>query len=489
MAILNTIIQQLFSRAVVVGMIASGVLLLPACGFQTYSAKPIDPAQSLSRYQSVDPNSEAFRRFLAAQDYPVEHFPIDRWGVRELTLAALFYHPQLNVARAQWTAARSAEITAAQRPLPGVSGGVENHSQTDGGVSPWTYSLGIDLPIETAGKRQARIDRALSLSEAARIDIAQNAWLVRSRLVASWIEYNASILQTELLQQELELRKQIVSMLDMRFEAGMISSVERSNARLQLQRVEQALEAERNRAPELRATLAGNAGLPPDMLARLPLQTLDIESIYRQEHHRKLQRQSSDDIQQAAMLNRLDLRAALSRYAAAEAKLRLEIARQYPDVVLSPGYSYDQGDRVWSLGIGALMTLLNKNRGLIAEARALRDVEAAQFEALQAKAISDVAQTKARYYAALDELEKARQIRTSQLERTARIERQFDAGFADRLEITTTRLENLLAAQNLLNIEYKAQRAANALEEAIQQPLEDPLSMPANLDQAAIRQP
>jgi cobalt-zinc-cadmium efflux system outer membrane protein len=189
------------------------------------------------------------------------------------------------------------------------------------------------------------------------------------------------------------------------------------------------------------------------------------------------------------MLNRLDLRAALSRYAAAEAKLRLEIARQYPDVVLSPGYSYDQGDRVWSLGIGALMTLLNKNRGLIAEARALRDVEAAQFEALQAKAISDVAQTKARYYAALDELEKARQIRTSQLERTARIERQFDAGFADRLEITTTRLENLLAAQNLLNIEYKAQRAANALEEAIQQPLEDPLSMPANLDQAAIRQP
>ncbi len=135
------------------------------------------------------------------------------------------------------------------------------------------------------------------------------------------------------------------------------------------------------------------------------------------------------------------------------------------------------------------MTLLQKNRGLIAEARALRDVEAAQFEALQAKAIGEVAQTKARYYAALDELDKARALRASQLERTRRIERQFDAGFADPLELTTTRLENLLAAQNLLNVEYKTQRAASALEEAIQQPLEDPLSMPANLEQAAERQP
>lgn len=465
------------------------MLLLSACGFQTYQAKPVDPKQTLARYESVDPNNEDFRQFLIAQDYPAESLPVRRWGLRELSMAALFYHPQLNVARAQWRAARAGELTAAQRPLPGASGGIENHSQTDGGASPWTYSLGIDLPIETAGKRQARIDRALSLSEAARIDIAQNAWQVRSRLVSSWIDYNASLLQVEVLQQELELRRQIVSMLDARFEAGMISSVERSNARLQLQRVEQALEAEKNRAPELRALLAGNIGLPLSTLEKLPLDTIAIENIYNQSHQRSLQRYSSDDIQQAAMLNRLDLRAALARYSAAEARLRLEIARQYPDIVLSPGYSYDQGDRIWSLGIGALMTLLNKNRGLIAEAKALRDVEAAQFEALQAKTISDVAQTKARYYAALDELDKARAIRAAQIERTTRVERQFDAGFADRLEATTTRLENLLATQNLLNVEYKTQRAANALEDAIQQPLEDPLSMPANLEQATQGQP
>ena len=484
-----TTIHKSCRQVAVIGLLASGSLLLPACGFQTYAAKPIDPAQTFARRQATDPSSEAFHQFLIAQSYPAQAFPIEHWGLRELTLAALFYHPQLNVARAQWRAAQSAELTAAQRPLPGVSGGVENHSQTDGGVSPWTYSLGIDLPIETAGKREARIDRATSLSEAARIEIAQQVWQVRSRVAASWIEYNASRLQAAVLQQELMLRQQIVGMLDARFEAGMISSVERSNARLQLQRTEQALEAEKNRAPELLAALATDTGLSLDTLQNLTLQTADLDSLPSLEHQRKLQRTASDDIQQAAILNRLDLRAALARYAAAEAKLKLEIARQYPDIVLSPGYSYDQGDRVWSLGIGALMTLLNKNRGLIAEARALRDVEAAQFEALQARIIGDVAQTKARYYAALDELDKARAIRTAQIERTTRIARQYDAGFADRLELTTTRLENLLATQSLLNVEYKAQRAANALEEAIQQPLEDPLSMPANLDQVVERQP
>ncbi|HWU83196.1 MAG TPA: TolC family protein [Methylophilaceae bacterium] len=471
------------------GLLVSGSLLLSACGFQTYTAKPIDPAQTLSRQQSADPEDEAFHQFLIAQSYPAADFPIRHWGLRELTFAAMFYHPQLSLARAQWRAAQSAEITAAQRPLPGLSGGVENHSETDGGASPWTYSLAIDLPIETAGKRQARIDRALSLSEAARIEIAQNAWQVRSRLASSWIEYNASRLQAAVLQQELTLRQQIVSMLDARFEAGMISSVERSNARLQLQRTEQALEAETNRAPELLAAVASNAGLPLALASQLPLDTANLDTLPGIDHQRKLQRTSGDDIQQAAMLNRLDLRAALARYAAAEAKLKLEIARQYPDIVLSPGYSYDQGDRVWSLGIGALMTLLNKNRGLIAEARALREVEAAQFETLQAKIVGEVAQTKARYYAALDELDKARAIRAAQLERTARIERQYDAGFADRLELTTTRLENLLAMQSLVNVEYKAQRAANALEDAIQQPLQDPLSMPANLDQVVERQP
>jgi cobalt-zinc-cadmium efflux system outer membrane protein len=461
--------------------------LLPGCAFQAYNPQPIDPAQSATRYQTHDPASAEFRAYLIAQGYPENQLPIKQWGLRELTLSALFFHPQLDVARAQWRAAQAGEVTAGQRPNPGISGDIQNHSKTDGGISPWTYSLAIDIPVETAGKRQARIDRATNLSEAARIEIGQNAWQVRSRLLNSLIEYNASLQQAQILQKELALRSEIVAMLEARFSAGLISSVEIANARLQLQKTQQSLQAEMGRAPELRAALANNAGLSLHTFNQLNLESADSESILARPHNAQLTRDKSDDMQQAALLNRLDIRAALARYAAAEAKLRLEIARQYPDLVLSPGYSYDQGDRIWSLGLSTLLNLLNKNEGLIAEARSLREVEAAQFDALQAQVIGDLEQSKARYFAALDELDKARQLLSSQLARSNQIEHQFDAGYADRLELRTTQLENLLAMQNLLSIEYKAQRAASALEDTLQRPLEDDasaqFSVPNNIEQ------
>lgn len=461
--------------------------LLSGCTFQAYNPKPIDPALSAARYQTHDPASAEFRAYLIAQDYPADQLPIKQWGLRELTLSALFFHPQLDVARAHWRAAQAGEVTAGQRPNPGISGDVQNHSKTDGGISPWTYSLAIDIPVETAGKRQARIDRATNLSEAARIEIGQAAWQVRSRLLNSLIEYNASLQQTQILQKELALHSEIMAMLEARFSAGLISSVEIANARLQMQKTQQSLQAEMGRAPELRAALANNAGLSVQTFNQLNLASADSESILARPHDTQLARDKSDDMQQTALLNRLDIRAALARYAAAEAKLRLEIARQYPDLVLSPGYSYDQGDRIWSLGLSTLLNLLNKNEGLIAEARSLREVEAAQFEALQAQVIGDLEQSKARYFAALDELDKARQVLNAQLARTNQIEHQFDAGYADRLELRTTQLENLLATQNLLSLEYKTQRAASALEDTLQRPLEDDtsaqFSVPDNIEQ------
>lgn len=464
--------------------------LLSSCAFQSYSPQPIDPALSATRYQTRDPASAEFRAYLIAQGYPANQLPLKQWGLRELTLSALFFHPQLDVARARWRAAQAGEITAGQRPNPGISGDIQNHSKTDGGISPWTYGLAIDIPVETAGKRVARIDRAANLSEAARIEIGQTAWQVRSRLLNSLIEYNASLQQAHTLQQELALRSEIVAMLEARFSAGLISSVEMANARLQLQKIQQSLQAEMGRSPQLRATLANNAGLSLQTFNQLNLESADAESIIARPHNTWLARDKSDDMQQAALLNRLDIRAALARYAAAEAKLRLEIARQYPDLVLSPGYSYDQGDRIWSLGLSALLNLLNQNQGLIAEARSLREVEAAQFEALQAQVIGDLEQSKARYFAALDELDKTRQLLSAQLARTHQIEHRFDTGYADRLELRTTQLENLLATQNLLSVEYKIQRAASALEDTLQRPLEDDasaqFSVPSDIEKAGL---
>ncbi len=447
-------------------LLASG--LIAGCSFQSYSPRPIDPAQSIARYQAHDVNSPEFRDYLITQGYAESDLPFKAWGLRELTLSALFFHPELDVARAKWRAAQAAEITAGQRQGLGISGNVEHHDQHSGGISPWTYGLGIDIPVETGNKRQARIDQAKNLSEAARIEIAQTAWQVRSRLASSLIDYHASLQQSQVLQQEVALRGEIVAMLEARLNAGLISSMEISNARLQLQKTQQALEAEKGRTPQLLAALASNCGLSVYAFSQL-----NLASSVSQNAAAPLQ--GDEDMQQAALLNRLDIRAALARYDAAEAKLRLEIARQYPDITLSPGYSFDQGDRIWSLGLSTLLALLSdhKNEGLIAEARALREVEAAQFETLQIKVIDGLEQSKASYYGALDELDKAKQLQTSQLARTQQTQRQFDIGLIDRLELTTAKLENLIHVEGVLGAQQKLWRAAHALEDTIQRPLDN----------------
>jgi outer membrane protein TolC len=119
---------------------------------------------------------------------------------------------------------------------------------------------------------------------------------------------------------------------------------------------------------------------------------------------------------------------------------------------------------------------------MIAEARALREVEAAQFEALQATVIGNLEQAKARYYGAIDTLQQARQQYAANQQQLQRIQQQFDKGYADRLELALARLENLQSLLNVISTEYVVQQAAAALEDTLQQPLEFVESLPANME-------
>jgi outer membrane protein TolC len=52
----------------------------------------------------------------------------------------------------------------------------------------------------------------------------------------------------------------------------------------------------------------------------------------------------------------------LQDYTASQAALQAEIAKQYPDLRLGPGYDWDQGDHKWLLlGISLTLPILNRN--------------------------------------------------------------------------------------------------------------------------------
>ena len=387
------------------------------------------------------------------------------WDFETLTLAAFFYHPSLDVARAQWGVAQAGVTTAGGRPNPVLSVVPGLSANPADGVSPWFPSVSLDIPIETAGKRGYRIAQAQHLFEAARLNIASAAWQVRSNLRASLLDYTAAKQRADLLQKQLQFQKQIVSLLEERLQAGVVARNELTLPRVALAKAGADLADATRQAAEARVRIAEALGLSAKAIDGA---VFDFQWAVSADAGREL---TSADARQQALLGRADILSALAEYAASQSALQLEIAKQYPDVHLSPGYQFDQGEHKWSLGLSVELPVLNKNQGPLAEAKARREESAAQFVALQAKIIAEIDGALAARATAMEQL--ARQSQFAQLarEQSASAEAMFNAGAADKLELASAQLEASANDLAYLDAQIKAQQAVAQLEEALQRPL------------------
>lgn len=448
-------LKALFSAAIALNLVC--------CGFQDYVAKPINTAAITEKITSRRVDEQRFHDYLTANGYQPEQLPIQRWSSDDLVLFALFYNPSLDVARAQWRSAEAAKLTAAERRLPNLNSKFGKSNNANDEISPYTYTLSIDLPIETANKRNIRIENANHLSEAAKLRIAQSAWLLRFEVVKTFYEYQYNQELVKLLTQEQTLRQQISTIFQKRISVGESASTELSRANLLLQEITTQLNEKQRYLLVLQARLASSLGLTMDKVAQMQLaNTIDAKS---------LAINLDEDFQSQALLNRLDIRIALERYAATEARVKLEIARQYPDVILTPNYTYEFGNKIWALGLSGLMTIITKNKMLIAEAKQLREVEAAQFEALQSSVIAEVSTAKAKLEQSKQMLENQALLVKQQKDNTSRIESKLRAGEADRLEFTYAKLEAVVAEKNYALANFALTNSISELENVIQAPL------------------
>jgi len=142
-------------------------------------------------------------------------------------------------------------------------------------------------------------------------------------------------------------------------------------------------EAQKQRA-ETRAQVADALGLPVDALNNVYI-SFDFLT-----HLPSAVDIPSEVIRRQALLNRPDILGALEEYTASQAALQLEIAGQYPDIHLGPGYEWDQGDNKWSLGFSISLPVFNRNEGPIAEAEAGVTVPPAKLEACKCEPLKAV---------------------------------------------------------------------------------------------------
>jgi len=438
------------------------VLLLAGC--QHFEPKPISAEQNAADLEARSLANPDLKRFLEKTlEHEISPWPKLPWDFEMLTLAAFYFHPSLDLARAQREVAQAGMRTAGGRPNPSIGVTPEySFNPPEGVSSPWLPSVKLDVPIETAGKRRYRIDYARNLSEAASLRIATAAWAVRSRLRASLLDLADARQREEVLRQQQSLQQQIVARLEQRLRAGTVSAFEVTTARIALSKAQVEVEDLRRRAAEATARVGEAIGIPsqavPDLAIDFPLPPPAAAGL------------ATAEMRAQALHTRPDILAALAEYAASQSALQLELAKQYPDLHLGTGYQWDQGEHKWSLGLGMDLPVLNRNEGPIAEAKAKRSEAAARFEAVQANALAEIDRALAGYRGAQTNLATLASLVDAQQKQQAAIEAQFKAGTADSLEVLAARSE-LSAAQLLqFDAQTRARVAFGQLEDAMQRP-------------------
>jgi len=180
---------------------------------------------------------------------------------------------------------------------------------------------------------------------------------------------------------------------------------------------------------------------------------------------------SDNELRGLALRNRLDVHRKLLEFGAADADVKLAVAAQNPDIVLGPGYAWNQGDNTWSLAVGLSVPSAARATAAIREAEARRELAAQLFMAVQTGAIADTERAAVQYHLAHDRVAAALQQARIQEEQQARVGRQFDAGAADRLQRVTAQLEALATRAALHAAQAEIRQSLAQLEDAVQRPL------------------
>jgi cobalt-zinc-cadmium efflux system outer membrane protein len=445
------------------------LLMCALCACATYHPAPLKPAEAERRFAQIridDPHLCAYLRANLGTGFST--CPPARWNLAELTLVGFYYSPQLAVADAKLNVARAAIITAAERPNPSFGLGPAYTASASPSFAPWAIGAAqMNFPIETAGRRGYRIARAERMADAAAFAVGEAAWRVRSSVRAALLSHLAAQRDYELVRNYESTSQHVASLLQERLAAGAIAApaVNFALANLAAARLK-AVQA-RSRVPETLNRLAAALGVSVEALNGARFAWPEYA------HPPQMVSMTPARVRRLALLNRIDLRRMLAQYAAADDALKLEIARQYPDINLGGGYSWEVGENLFELLPIVTLPLMNQNQGPIAEARARRIQAAAEFVALQDSIIAQAGGALTAYRAALDAFDQASSSAAYSEKRLAGIERAAELGDVNSVALASAHLETIVVQQSKSRALTAAQQDLGALEDAVQRPLED----------------
>jgi CRISPR system Cascade subunit CasA len=177
---------------------------------------------------------------------------------------------------------------------------------------------------------------------------------------------------------------------------------------------------------------------------------------------------TTSDAFNQAVLARSDVLKAAVDYDLAESALRLEVARQFPEVKLGPGFAYDTGFVHLPFDLTLVLPPADGNRAAIAAAEARRTEAAKAVDEAQARVLAALTEAEAQVAAALDRQAKVRQIDMPNVRRSASlISTALRGGAADRTEAWAAQAAEAEVLLEEVRVSRAYYEAGAALEDAL----------------------
>lgn len=444
-------------------------LLLTACGI-AFQANPIPQQQNIETIQQATPTQDGFKTFVQAQS-PQTTWPIQAWDIDSLTLSALYFHPVLKVAKSDYAVALAGITSAGLRPQVGLNGHLSHSNRANGDINPWAYGLQVDIPVITANKRQINIEIAQYQADIAKIQISETAWMLRQQLSMDLIQLAEQQAMQANLARLQKSQEALLAAYQKRLDLGMAGNADVLPIRLQRDQSAWQLQQLTLQIRQTEQKILHDAGLTEQNNLPLTIAPIQLSQLLKSRFAQSQTYADAATIQHYALTNRMDIQRGLAQYAKAESQLKLAMAKRYPDLSLNPGIAYEYGDKIWGLGIGTMLNLLNKSSDLWAQAEQVRQNEATRFYALQHQVIQLSEQSLIKYRGAANLLVTLTREYEQQSNRKAQLEKQWRQGLIDKTEYLQTEIQFYSAQQRLITQQANVMRSLQEIENVMQKPI------------------
>jgi cobalt-zinc-cadmium efflux system outer membrane protein len=366
------------------------VLCLAAGGCRTHEPRPLDVPGLAEAFLDRAPVSFSMDLAVGPPGDAADGPTLDLDRAIDI---ALVFNAELRTRRAEAGVAKAISENAGLWPDPEI--GLEFTRIIESIANPNELFGTISFTIPLSGRLEIEKER-LGLAHSAELaEIAALEWEVVHELKRRWLTWSAIEAEigsaTMFLDQASSLFEVVATMESL----GELPRIEARLFRLAEIRGRETIVALEMRRERARFELFEIMGLPPEV-APVPAPAIDTSLVP----------DVSDDA--PSYRRHPAVVAAVAHYDVAEKLLEEEVRRQWPDLVVGPGYGEQDGYRQFTLGLSLPVPIFNGNRQAIEAAVAEREAAEVRVAAEIERAIARLAEARERSRGAARHLELVR---------------------------------------------------------------------------------